>query len=710
MQPPSPNKESIEHDWEQSGFLKVPLLQVEQTGGKATAVKPGLFAGLPHRLTLPFITYSVSDTAIERQESSHGLLKRTRLISCSDVEREKEERLPVPASLPREYLAVVDTTSSNAFSAPLAERDERPECSSNGPDNFFSSLTEEQIARLDTAIMVTVRPRESGPGYTTLLVDTLIEDITQQATQSLPKVTQVTENTKQLERSKDITAIAGGAAIAGVGDLSYGLLRFVTNVAMTHMVSPAAYGIFGEVYTATLILGWVTKLGFDGVLVRLLPAYRVKDERGLAVGLVRFATWSTLLSGLLASALFFAFAAVIARFVYHDPSYRQPLLEVAPLIPLMAAQVVLACGLQAFKEIKWKVYMDRFSQPLITLIAMVVFYLLGWRMEALIFSAIGGFFCSVCIGYVALGKTVKRFTRDTPPMYSFGEWSRLAVPLLFNGLIQGILNSTDIVFLSIFAAPIQAGIYIAADRVSYFVVMPLFALNMIFSPLMGEYHASRKHEQLANMFKMVTKWSFSLSLPVFLCFVIFHHAILGIFGSKYTQGEVVLLILCFGNLVDAGTGSVVQLLAMTGHLRILLINSVISIIVNIGLSFFFVQYFGILGAALAAALAVIIINGLGLIEVYCIAKIHPYRRDIYKPLLAGGAAYLVAVLLLHFIHFDSGRFAGIEELSFIIPFMVVYVLVLVLLRFSEEDQIVFAAVRAKFGKQRSSNKLRTLPY
>ncbi len=703
MQPLSPNEESIEQDREQSGFLKVPLLWVDQTGSKDTSLKPGWFGGSPRRLTLPFTINSKIDTAIERQASPQGLLRRARLISCADSERKETERQPVPASLQREYLADTDTTPSIASLAPLAERYERPDCSGNAPDNFFSSLTEEQIARLDTAIMVSLRPRESGSGYTTILVDTLIEDITQQATQSLPRVTEVTENAKQLERRKDITAIAGGAAIAGIGDLSYGLLRFVTNVAMTHIVSPAAYGVFGEVYTATLILGWMTKLGFDGVLIRLLPAYRVKDEQGLAVGMVRFATWITLFSGLLVSVLFFAFAAIIARFVYHDPSYRQPLMEVAPLIPLMALQVVLACGLQAFKEIKWKVYMDRLGQPLITLLTMGVFYLLGWRMEALIFATIGGFFCSVCIGYVALDKTVKCFAHNTPPRYSFGEWSRLAVPLLFNGLIQSMLNSTDILFLSIFAAPIQAGIYIASDRVSYFVVMPLFALNMIFSPLMGEYHANRKYEQLANMFKMVTKWSFSLSLPVFLCFIIFHNAILGIFGPTYTQGEVALLILCFGNLVDAGTGSVVQLLVMTGHLRILLINSVISIIVNIGLSFIFVQHFGILGAALAAALAVIIINGLGLIEVYCIAKIHPYRRDIYKPLLAGGAASLVGVLLLHFIHFDSGRFASIEELSLIIPFMIVYILVLVLLRFSEEDKMVFDAARAKFSKKRFSS-------
>src|SRR5206468_1426019 len=135
------------------------------------------------------------------------------------------------------------------------------------------------------------------------------------ATLSLPVIVQAKEKADELDRRKDITAAAGGAAIAGIGDLSYGFLRYVTNVAMTHMVSPAVYGVFGEVYTATLILGWMAKLGLDGVLIRLLPAHRVKDERDLAGGVARFATWMTLLSGLVIGALFFALATLIAQLV-----------------------------------------------------------------------------------------------------------------------------------------------------------------------------------------------------------------------------------------------------------------------------------------------------------------------------------------------------------------------------------------------------------
>ncbi len=536
---------------------------------------------------------------------------------------------------------------------------------------------------------------------------THIEDITNQTTWILPAVTWIVEKEEGLDQRKDIVTTAGGAALAGFGDLSYGVLRYATNVLMTHMVSPEIYGVFGEAYTAALLLGWIAKLGFDGVLIRLLPAYRVKDERGLASGVTRFAMGTTLASGLLIGAAFFAFAAIIARLVYDDPSYRLPLQEVALLIPLMALQMLSSCGLVAFKEIKWKVYVDRLSQPVITLIALAIFYLLGWRMEALSFSAIGGFFCSVLIGQIALGKVLKRFTGDTPPRFTPKVWTCFAFPMLFNGLILNILNSTDVLFLSIFATSVQAGIYIAADRVSNFVSVPLLALNMIFLPMIAEYHINGKHEQLSSMFKLVTKWSVSVSLPVCLCCLVFHDAILGVFGPQYTAGGLVLIILCLGNLVDAGTGSVSQVLVMTGRPRIISINSGITIIVNIGLSLILVQRFNILGAALAAALAVIMINGLSFIEVYWIMKIHPYRWDVCKPLIAGGAASLVGVLLLHFIHPGSGHLAIVEQLGLMIPFALVYVLVLVLLRFSEEDQLVFEAVLAKFGKKRSPSRLRT---
>ena len=277
-----------------------------------------------------------------------------------------------------------------------------------------------------------------------IYVNTPVEDITKYATLTLPAVTQPSSREDRLDQDKDITATAGGAAIAGIGDLSNGMLRYVLNIAMTHMVSPAVYGLFGEIYTVAFVIGWIAKLGLDGVLICLLPTYLVKGEHDLAAGLIRLSKRATLISGLLLGTLFFAFASVVARLFYQDLSYKLPLQEVALLIHLMALQPIFASGLQAFKEIKWKIYVDRLSQPVITLISMLVFYLLGWRMEALTFSTVGGFVCSAFIGQIVFSKVARRFTHDAPARYMPWEWGSFAIPIFFNGLIYGISNSTDI--------------------------------------------------------------------------------------------------------------------------------------------------------------------------------------------------------------------------------------------------------------------------
>src|SRR6202035_5751287 len=117
--------------------------------------------------------------------------------------------------------------------------------------------------------------------------------------------------------------------------------------------------------------------------------------------------------------------------------------------------------------------------------------------------------------------------------------------------------------------------------------------------------------------------------------------ILSIFSRGYTAAGMVLIILSSGNLVDAGVGSVWTLLSMTGHARVILVNTVVTIIVNIGLAFWLVPRYNVIGAAVASTLAVIMLNIAGFIEVYCILKILTLRRDMLKPVAAGVGASMI---------------------------------------------------------------------
>jgi O-antigen/teichoic acid export membrane protein len=547
--------------------------------------------------------------------------------------------------------------------------------------------------------MFALRPEESGRQQQDILLDTMVEDITCQVTLKLPKLT--LEIQDQAHKRQTLASTAGGAAIAGIGDLIFALLRYLINVVMTNVVTQSVYGIFMATYTPASIIAYIAELGLDSTMVRFFTRYRVKGERDFAAGLLRFVVWTTLVSGVICGAFFFLSSTFIAHFFYQRDTYALPLREVALLIPLIALQIVLASGLQALKSIKAKVFVDRLIQPIFCLVLIGVFYLLGLRLEALILATTCGFLASTITGYVLLHKASRQFVYQVSPKYDSKLWLRFALPMSFNSFIQNIMNSTDVLFLTAFSTAAQVGLYAAADRTSFLVAMPLLAFNTIFLPLIAEYYARGEHEQIASLARVVTKWSFSLSLPVCLCFLVFHEAILSIFSREYTGGGTVLIILSLGNLANAAIGLTGSLLAMSGYARVILMNSIATVAINVGLAFLLVPRFNVIGAAVAAASAVIILSVTYFVEVYCILKIFTLRWDMLKPLAAGCVASLVGVLLLRIIHVGYGYRAIFGSFALIIPFILVYVLLLVLLRFSEEDMMVIDAIRAKFGKKPS---------
>jgi O-antigen/teichoic acid export membrane protein len=560
-------------------------------------------------------------------------------------------------------------------------------------DPVWKQMSQVSISHLNTAPMPALESAKNICQQDLFLGSTT-EDITSQITFQIPAI-RVAPGVQQ----QDLAGTVGGAAIAGTGDLIFAALKYVSNVVMTNLVSQSIYGTYMAAYTSATVVGAIAALGLDLTTIRFLATYRAKNERNLAAGLLRFVVGMTLISGLLCGALFYLSSTALAHLVYHQDAYALPLREVALLVPLVALQIVLASSLQALKAIKEKVLTDRLIQPGLALVLMGVFYLLGLRLEALTLATVCGFIASTITGQLLLRKASRPLVSGVAPSFEPQTWLRFALPMSLNSLIQTVLNSTDVLFLTAFTTAAQVGLYAAADRTATFVVMPLLAFGTMFSPQFAEYYARQEYEQLNNLCSVVTKWVFSLSLPVFLCCWIFRGAILGIFSREYAAAGGVLVILALGNLIYAGAGPAGNLLVMTGHTRVFLANTVANILLNIGLGLVLVPRYNITGAAVAAALALTIPSILMVCEAYWILKIIPFRWDMLKPVAAGGVASIAGLALLQVIHVGYGYQAIVEVLGLVIPFALAYILVLTVLGFGEEDMMVFDAVRARISKK-----------
>ena len=127
--------------------------------------------------------------------------------------------------------------------------------------------------------------------------------------------------------------------------------------------------------------------------------------------------------------------------------------------------------------------------------------------------------------------------------------------------------------------------------------------------------------------------------------IIFARPLMRIFGHDFEPGWPILVIGTIGQLVNCGVGSVGYLLLMSGHEKRLMKVQIFMACVMIILSVTLVPVWGIVGAAVAAAITNVGVNAWNLLEVRKALGISPYNRG-YLHLVLPTIAVLGVTLLL----------------------------------------------------------------
>ena len=270
------------------------------------------------------------------------------------------------------------------------------------------------------------------------------------------------------------------------------------------------------------------------------------------------------------------------------------------------------------------------------------------------------------------------------PIYERKEIVSFSLPLSFIAYLSVITLYTDSLMLGYFMSTFEVGIYAAVARLALLIELPLTSFNNIFGPMISEFYSRNEMGKLEDLFKVVTKWVFTLSLPIYLILVLFAQQIIGIFGHDFEVGAVALIIYGAGELINAVTGASGTIIMMTGRPKINLLNSIAFGLCIVMLNYFLIPKYGIIGAAAATGFAIALINILKVLQVYLILRIHPYKLNYLKPIIAG----LLSLLIVALIRGNLQSVSISMAILFLLLFLASYGLFLYLFKFEEEDQYI----------------------
>jgi O-antigen/teichoic acid export membrane protein len=515
---------------------------------------------------------------------------------------------------------------------------------------------------------------------------------------SQPPAPASTQPLKPEKIQTEIGQIARGAGLGLGGNIYYYFINFLFGILAARQIGPEAFGIYMLGVTAVTLLARFAVVGLDRGSLRYVSIKRHEGE-GAAVWQV---IWISVSIGLAVSLAVAAALALypqyfLALFRWHDKTALVryfPIFAIA--LPLMTMTSIGIAGTQAFRTLRYRALIPNIILPTTKLlVTLALIALLGVGP----LPPIVGFVTAQSLGGVLsiyflwrLARKMPRQAAQEPGLLS--ELMRYSLPLLLSSVLVYLNGRTEIMVLGIFNHADAAGIYSAALRLAGLSLIVLTAFNAIFAPVIADLHHRNQIAELGALFKLVTRWVIMVALPITLVQILFPQQLIGLFGDKFAAGAWSLRLLSLGTFINFSTGAVGIMLLMSGHSRMVMVNSFLTLAAALGMDFWLIQRYGLNGAAVAGMSSIALVNLLSLGEVWYLLRIHPYDRYTLRPLMAALPALLGGWLWARWLPVTNLP----RLLLAAVMIAAIYVAVLMLLGWNEDDRMMMAALSKRFRR------------
>ncbi len=496
----------------------------------------------------------------------------------------------------------------------------------------------------------------------------------------------------QAKRSLDklVPQIAKGAGITFFGDFLGKGINFVSQIVVARMLGIELFGLYALGLVVFNVAQTLSMIGLSQAAIRFVSIfYGEGNKAGVKGTIVQSIGLPFLLGGILGLVLFIS-AGNIAN-AFNSPELANVIKIVSFGIPFMSAMMVAIAVTRGFKKMHYFVYVKNFFHPIINLACVGILYWFGFKLlgaiSAWILAAVLGFMISIYF----VKKEFPEFFK-VKANYASKEILKFSVPLVLVGFLQMLMIRTDVLMLGCFQSSVEVGIYNAVSQIIMPLLMILMAFNSIFSPIVADFHNRKKLNELNHLFKIVSKWIFLLTLPIFIIMVISAKEVLNIFGLEFVPGSKALLILGVFLFLSTILGPVTETLIMSGRQKIEFYNTLGGFIMNLVLNFLLIPKFGIVGAAIATGISLLSLHLVRLFEIIYYLNLWPFSRKYYKGLCVGSAVALLAIIVK----------SGITSLTYLPSLILTTVVVFSsfigmvwLLKFDEEDELIFMVIKQR---------------
>lgn len=396
-----------------------------------------------------------------------------------------------------------------------------------------------------------------------------------------------------------------------VGMMSIGhlLMGGLTLIWIARELGPAGYGRLTFALTVVNFLAIPFGVALNNFIVR--KTVKFHDGRNTGIGAIKlFATKAFWLS--------WGYSIVALLIIWlGQRSPINELLSVAiffiPFVCMLSLQggILRGNGFTIYgQSLIW------FWQPLIYIFLLYIVSTDRKLSEIeVVCAGLAAYFLAATLGLYKVRVSIKGLIHASSKCFP-AEWVVICARfVLVAGLVVANANASTL-YLGSFSSSDQVGYYSVAGNLALLASVPLGVFNVVLAAPIARVCCSKNKMQLQKLAQWSSRAAFALSIIIVAFMIYFGRPLIEfLFGASYKNSYLPMVILLIGHIFNVMCGSVMLILAMTGHERDSCQILAGAVVLNVLLCIFLVEPLGSVGAAIASAISMVFWNVLMTISV-----------------------------------------------------------------------------------------------
>ena len=475
-----------------------------------------------------------------------------------------------------------------------------------------------------------------------------------------------------MQESKKFAFDVGITFFASVVTLPLG---FIITILLGRYLGAGDLGLYRMTSTIYGIVVLIATIGIPAAMIKYVAEF--KEDRPKFNQIVSSGVITSLFLGIGFIALFYFSSSIFAG-IFNMPGLSGLIKMLSPVFPFALVSGVLFGLLNGLREMKKYATATIIGSVLMVIITVSLIYCgfgVAGAVIGIVLSSVGSCLFLIFVSRNYFEITLSEYVPTTKKMLKFGAQ-------IFGGDATSMINyQADILLIGYFLTATDVGYYAVAVGLSRFFWIIPQAIQRITFPAISEYWAKNNYSALQMMIDKSMKYSACILLPIGLGVGFFAKDIITmIFTEEFIYSVLPLQVLLIGTVTySIVIKTIGGASSAAGRPDLDLKAASISAMMNIVLNVALIPQFGIIGAAIATTISLIM--GAFIALSWCIKLLSLKIDTMWYKKIAG-------IVFLAFIFFFIGsNLVGSYIAGCIILSICIFVILTVLL--TKEDRKYF---------------------